>query len=795
MRNPADLPPEVFDLVLNHALADCTASYLCQLSLLDRKWHRFLLPRVYGKWTYDGARHSFHYLWMFFLTVNRCPEIAGLVKTLVIGNWGFNEYEAFGREFDYDLGNEGLDTMRDAIRAVGLQSQEEEILEAVARGDRRPIMALLLTCLRNLTSLDAHVPQTDPVLSSVLRHILAQHRSWDAAGRAPLPPFAHLSSIRLWCEVFIETNLDLANGYGTSAPLRLNNVWPLIFLPALRTLGLYEVDFYGVSEMLEGEGHTSIQDLTLVCTPRSEAAFEDFQAFMGTMRGLCAFSFTFDDQRQTMGSDDDTLLVSNSDLWSILERRLESLQVLDIYRQGNLYLKQVGHLPPLTTFTQLRQLFLQPGTLLGASNRSPHSSIRLQDALPSRLQTLTFYGGNGLQEIYDLDSQIADVLLSNKFSIPQAYHQTHPLKDALHATGVVISFVRRNYYTQDIVDLSFTLPEGGTNPALWLDSYRLRLSGTKRYEATMTRLERLLESDPEPSDAEDMHFGPSTIHCLPFTDHRGTRAYMVFEAPEECPLPKLYSFAVYLTHRDLDPHDPNIADTLRAFYGAALSTDLGVGMPDIWRLDFYFLPGGADTDCTEHYRGELAVRGSFNEAIARYRETRRADPPLGPPGPPGTLPGMVNGYSMSCTSYQMLFICEDVPYPGAAVDGRDPGWVVWVVEFGWGAGRTAGELEGWERDWFGFGEDMEGDVPTGDGGGGGGGDDRGAGEEKTTTTPTRDSPPPIAKTRCTMTHDDPLWDGREVRTFGDNMFQNRHPAYDTVGEFWDKAMLRGWKNW
>ncbi|KAL2832296.1 hypothetical protein BJY01DRAFT_253908 [Aspergillus pseudoustus] len=178
MSNPADFPPGLFTLTVNGTDSCC--------------------PGIYTKWTYDGAQHTFHFLWSFWLTVNRNPEITGLVETLVIGNWGFNEYETLGHEFDDNLKTSDLDLVRAKIRTVGLQ--EETILEDLAHGGCQPIMALLLTCLPNATAIDAHVPRSDPVWGSVLRRILAQRQRASAtdrttSDRAPIP-FRHLTSVR-----------------------------------------------------------------------------------------------------------------------------------------------------------------------------------------------------------------------------------------------------------------------------------------------------------------------------------------------------------------------------------------------------------------------------------------------------------------------------------------------------------------------------------------------------------------------------------------------------------------------
>ncbi|KAL2803033.1 hypothetical protein BJX63DRAFT_437345 [Aspergillus granulosus] len=748
MRNPADLPPELFTLVLDDVLAESTVTQVCHLSLVDRKWQRFLLPRIYTEWTYDGAQHSFHSLWSFWLTVNRNPDIAGLVETLVIGNWGFNEYETLGHDFDYNLETSDLDLVRAKIRTVGLHDQEETILEDLARGDRRPIMAFLLTCFPNVTAIDAHVPRSDPVWGSALRCILAQHKRASATDRtisdgAPIP-FTHLTSVRLWCEVYIETNLDLNGAYEDRARLRLDDVWPLIFLPGLETLGLYEVDFQGMLGILGGQGHATIQDLTVACASHSEAVLENFQAFMAAMRRLQRFSFSFDDMYCGFADNDPPLVVSNSDLWPILERHQQSLQVLDIYRHGDRrsYNRQIGHTDELTRFRQLQHLSLSVDTLLGGDTESPPLPTLLRDSLPAGLQTLIFYRGEGLKMIYDLEAQIANAVSSKKFlslkyitfedmhhsNFARAVSESQSLQYILRTAGTSIFFVSSNPY-QDPLGANYKLVAGGRNPTLSLESYQLRLSGQQRYEMIMDQINPMEDTDPEPSNAEDMHFGRGERYCLPFTDHRGSTAYMVFDAYVECPLPKLYSFAVYLTHRDIDPHHPDIHDSLKAFYEAAISTDFDdLVVPDIWRLDFYFVPGATDTECTEHFHGELAVRGSFNATIRRYREYRRADPPREPPMPPGTLPGMVDWYDDHLGAGKMLFICEDIPDLTVAAKGSDPRWVMWQVWFGSKPTRKPWEMEEWEREHFGLSGYDNGppqgwvDENAGDGEGTGNGD-------------------------------------------------------------------------
>jgi hypothetical protein len=53
-------------------------------------------------------------------------------------------------------------------------------------------------------------------------------------------------------------------------------------------------------------------------------------------------------------------------------------------------------------------------------------------------------------------------------------------------------------------------------------------------------------------------------HVLLFTDHTGEEALMVFEGRETCPLPPLYSFAMYLTHKDVNAENVQPVELLDA---------------------------------------------------------------------------------------------------------------------------------------------------------------------------------------------------------------------------------------
>lgn len=103
-------------------------------------------------------------------------------------------------------------------------------------------------------------------------------------------------------------------------------------------------------------------------------------------------------------------------------------------------------------------------------------------------------------------------------------------------------------------------------------------------------------------------------HVLPFTDHTGKEALIVFEGREINPLPPLYGFAIYFTHPDVYP---DTVDPMELLHAIMRDTPLENRCPI--RLDLYFLPssGSADNDdeCIVHYRGEKAARGDYTRQI------------------------------------------------------------------------------------------------------------------------------------------------------------------------------------
>lgn len=99
------------------------------------------------------------------------------------------------------------------------------------------------------------------------------------------------------------------------------------------------------------------------------------------------------------------------------------------------------------------------------------------------------------------------------------------------------------------------------------------------------------------------------IHVIPFTDHSGQEALMVFRGVVSCPLPPLYSFAICFTHPEVTPESVKPVEVLEAIMRKTPWDPCPI------RLELYFLSApdvdSNDDDCIAHYRKEKAARGDY----------------------------------------------------------------------------------------------------------------------------------------------------------------------------------------
>lgn len=69
-------------------------------------------------------------LWKFLVTIRQSPNLAALVRTLNVGNWGFFPRPDSGKDVQLQLPDSELELIRIAIREAGISDLEDEIVRS-----------------------------------------------------------------------------------------------------------------------------------------------------------------------------------------------------------------------------------------------------------------------------------------------------------------------------------------------------------------------------------------------------------------------------------------------------------------------------------------------------------------------------------------------------------------------------------------------------------------------------------------------------------------------------------------
>ncbi|KAL4779998.1 hypothetical protein BJX76DRAFT_62377 [Aspergillus varians] len=690
MLNLADLPPELFDIILTHALGeDEDINRLCGLCLLSRKWYTAVIDRVYSKWTFNGARQPFLTLWKFLMTVLRDRHLASQVRTLRIGNWGFFPNVSLPSS-DLQLPSDELDVVRLAIHDAGIAHLEKSIMASLRKRDRRPLMAILLTCLPNLETVFAHVPRSDPFLAAVFKRAV-DSESDEARSSLGLH---RLRALHLCQETPVDTPRQPEDSEPDSddeesvsrTALRLEYLWPVFYLRNLRALSLVDMDTVRAAGRLKDRGISRIEDLYLINNWTSLGRSSDVQALIDQPTALRTFALALHDN--PFGPNRHQI-ISNSELWVCLQKYQHTLETVDICRSKNTHREENGHFGLLRTFPNLKHLRIQSEMLLGGCCGSPRASFRLKDTLPPTIETLTLYGEEGFDIIPDMHFQLRE-LISGENHFPSL--NTIVLDDMTSLYDHDVQQLLPQY--KDLGRLCrdsgivFRIEEavsmlGGMlgYQTIWGKALHMQMDGEARDAAVSyipknlrDRQELLLrsedamdddnndeeEEEEEESDSDDDKPDESNgvskypeSHPIPFTDHSGKTAHMVFDSG---PLPPLFSFAIYFTHPNATPANTDMK---------SLARDL---TPENYfiRHDMYFLPGASPDDCITHYENEKTTRGSYKDQIKSFRACPRSEiHPL--PGTTGQIPGMVNRYPMLGPYRGVLFVSLDESWHGGGL--------------------------------------------------------------------------------------------------------------------------------
>jgi hypothetical protein len=332
----------------------------------------------------------------------------------------------------------------------------------------------------------------------------------------------------------------------------------------------------------------------------------------------------------------------------------------------------------MQSYTQLKRLCIQPPVLTGEGlfGTPNHIIPRLKDTLPESLQDLWLYGFVLIDSNPKMEIQIQDVITGNSHPLlklftledgkltPVALENMHIHNPLIQPT---IDFQIQDNCGRRFVEPNCPIPQAGGCLGSWGDMYDMRVDGNRRFFNFMRKISPL-DSDEESNTGPRLPYS-STIHVLPFTDHSGdmTRpGYMVFNNYTEIPLPPLFHFVIYFTHKDTLQ---STIDLKRLYRKITAPRDASRS-----RLDIYFIPGANEMDCLSHYQGEQIARGSYTAQIHTFWDYNcRSELELLSPPQPGRLPGMLTKYP-ECHYQGLLFICTEQ-------DWCDRQQSLWCVEF------------------------------------------------------------------------------------------------------------------
>lgn len=135
-------------------------------------------------------------------------------------------------------------------------------------------------------------------------------------------------------------------------------------------------------------------------------------------RALVSLTFCFNDDSEVTNEDTP---VTNAELYGLLLNHRDTLKYLDVSRDCINWTPPThpcanSYMSSLREFTKLKTLLIQPEVLLGGCCNSVKATSRLKEVLPECLQSLTFYGKEGLATNRDLDGQLMELVEGTHFA-------------------------------------------------------------------------------------------------------------------------------------------------------------------------------------------------------------------------------------------------------------------------------------------------------------------------------------------------------------------------------------------
>jgi hypothetical protein len=821
MPNPADLPPEIFTIILSYALdEDVKTQKLLSLSRLSRAWYTSLTPRIYSSWTYNGARQPFLTLYKFLLTILRDPQLAAEVQTLRLGNWGFYP-SAAAPASELQFPDDEIELVRGAVRHAGIAHLEEEILASLKRRDRRPLVALLLVSLPKLRRVWAHVPRRDPILGAVLKRVI------NPGPPQPSSALAELSELYIcqeppvlppWADSDSEDENEVSNS-GSWDSLQLNYIWPVFYHKPLRKISLLYLDTKNASAWLPASADRAANELShleylhIVAIWNSVCAYDDIHALISQPTALKSLTLSIRDNPYSHRRNE---IISNAELWNCLQQHQETLESLDVCRSKGMHRDINGRFGMIrSSFRKLKHLAAQIEILLGGCCGEPRAPFRLKDTIPTSIESLTLYGDEGFTVHTDLAVQLKEIVTGSvdDFTFPHLTSIALDDSDVLYTNdGININPVYLDLATAcktrgvklRIEETFNSIGSINCYHRLWGESLYMQEDGEARHSAASETRKRLRDpvelllkdDDVYAEEMRQLHSNsnnrvtssllpaddPEVIHTIPFSDQRGETAYMVFKNAASIPLPPLFCFAIYLAHPSSKTTLENAS--MQSIYEAIHPSQSDLGHI---RYDIYLLPGATPEDCVAHYTTEKKARGSSKDQIRVFKTlTPEEDHEHHPPAPADQTqaqqktPGMVKKYPCLDDDYRSILFISTRPASALSSSSWNDGTGILCVEFD--RKQTSDRLQLPQPDGSAVVRGLEQDVSI----------------TRTDAHMSGNTLPPIRITRCPLDQEDPSYDftRREgPHPVSDTIYDVANVVRDAYAGPWNEAGKKGWTCW
>jgi hypothetical protein len=478
MPDPINLPLELYDMVIGYA-SNHNGDYklLCNISLISRYWYDTLNARIYSKHSYDGELHSISSLWKFLRTILCSKGIGNSVHALNIRNWTFGLVHGHSK---LTFSKEDLELIQDAIHKAGLEYMETSLMEAIRKTDPRPLMALLLASLPNLTTLYAHLPETDIFFSGVLQKAIESQRD-------EFRPLKKLSEAHFTSSWNYRQDWRSRDHYD----LWLGHLWPVFQLQSLQSLSMFDIRPLGAGIRFGSTVDIScITDLSLVYHDSALLAHAEIVALLSLPKALTKFSIYMNDSG---GFIEKCRQLSNASLWKALCKHQDSIKHLDIYRDCTGCLPPVhsannSHFESMQGFKQLEYLSIQPEVLIGGCCGDDIASFRLRDTLPSSLKSFTVYGEEGLATNKTIGQQLQDLVASTEFprlkhivleeKCQHLYHYVDPVEPPHEKVEIACKEHGITFETKR----DYSLSKGGFGGRYYSSEQKSRLRMAKKLE-------------------------------------------------------------------------------------------------------------------------------------------------------------------------------------------------------------------------------------------------------------------------------------------------------------------------